>query len=85
MASNSSAPLATRVSPEEAELIEEAVEEGGYSTSFVMERAVRYYIMKNPDNLPALQPDEDELGPLESLDLLPQDLVDRGTWRPLNR
>lgn len=76
-----SEPFATRLTPEEAQRITDAIEVTGDTKSDFVARSIRYYILENPDNIPALQPEGQEIaedqsdspdrGPLEELGILP--------------
>ena len=63
--------FATRLSSREAERIHEAVEETGLSRSELIGWGFRWYMAKNPNNIPAFRLVEPEVGPLAELDILP--------------
>lgn len=57
MRSHSSEAFATRLPAQEAEQIEAAIEDTGWSESDFVRYAIRYYVTRNPDDIPALYPD----------------------------
>lgn len=50
--------FATRLSADEAELIEAVIEETGWLKSDLVRRAVQHYMVENPDNVRVLTPDD---------------------------
>lgn len=77
-------PFATRLPGEEARRLQTALRETGRTQSEHVARAIRYYHRENPDNIPALHPEDQEnpedqsdnpdWGPLEELGILPPDV-----------
>jgi predicted DNA-binding protein len=57
MRARSSEAFATRLPAQEAEQIEEAIEDTGWSKSDFVRHAIRYYVSRNPDDIPSLYPD----------------------------
>lgn len=57
--------FATRVSTEEAERINAALEQTGQSRSDLVGNALRYYTRENPDNISAFRPESGH-DPLEN-------------------
>jgi len=74
MTSGDTEAFATRLAAEEASSVNEAIEQTGLSKSDFVARSVRYYLIKNLDNIPALQADELTMGPLEKAGILPPEL-----------
>jgi len=72
--------FATRLTSEEASYANEVIEQTGLSRSDFVARSVQYYLIKNPDNIPALQADELTRGPLEKAGILPPEL--ETIWPP---
>ena len=58
MRSRSSTAFATRLSGEEAALVEDAIRETEQTPTELLRRAVEYYIQENPDRIEAFYPDE---------------------------
>lgn len=54
MRSRSSTAFAARLPAGEADQVEEAIEQTGWSQSKFVRRALQYYISRNPDDIPAL-------------------------------
>jgi metal-responsive CopG/Arc/MetJ family transcriptional regulator len=54
MRSRSSTAFAARLPAREAEQVEEALEQTGWSQSEFVRRALQYYISQNPDDIPTL-------------------------------
>lgn len=63
-----STAFATRVSAEEAERIEAALEQRGATQSEFVEAALRYYMEKNPDDIPALRAESENNRPIGGTD-----------------
>jgi hypothetical protein len=80
MTSGDTEAFATRLTAEEASYVNEAIEQTGLSQSDFVARSVRYYLIENPDNIPALQADELKIGPLEKAGILPPEL--ETIWAP---
>lgn len=57
MRSRSSKAFATRLPAQEAEQVEAAIEETGWSKSDFVRQAIRYYVTRNPDDIPPLYPE----------------------------
>jgi hypothetical protein len=57
MRARSSEAFATRLPAQEAEQIEAAIEDTSWSKSDFVRHAIRYYVTRNPDDIPALYPD----------------------------
>jgi hypothetical protein len=58
MRSRSSTAYATRLPDEQAALVEDAFEETDRSPTELFQRAVEYYVRKNPNWIQAFYPDE---------------------------
>jgi predicted DNA-binding protein len=56
MPTQNSKAFATRLPADEAERIEAAVEQTEQTKSAFIKRAVRYYVIKNPDDIAVLYP-----------------------------
>jgi hypothetical protein len=63
--------FATRLSAEEAERVQEALDQTNRFRSDLLALGFRYYMAKNPDNIPAFRPDDPDLDPLAELGILP--------------
>lgn len=61
MTSRTSRAFAGRLPAEKADLLEAAIEESNETKSDIVERALCYYLQRNPDRLDALRP----MGPLD--------------------
>lgn len=61
--------FATRVSAEEAERINAALEQTGQSRSRLVGDALRNYMQKNPDDIPAFRTESEGQSPLGELDI----------------
>ena len=57
MSEESSTAFATRLPSEEARQLESIIEATGQSQSDVLRRAIRFYLDRNPDGVPALYPE----------------------------
>ena len=62
--------FATRLPTKEAERVLEAVEQMDWSRATLLERALRYYIDENPDDIPAFRVRNHHDGPLEKAGIL---------------
>jgi len=69
MESEPTKAFATRLPLSEAELLEEAIDETGRTTSDLVQRALRHYMTENPDRIQALYPEK-------SLDRFVSELVE---------
>lgn len=58
METESTKAFATRLPAEEAEVLDEVVAEIGLTRSAVVRKAIRFYLVKNPDNATALTPED---------------------------
>lgn len=70
MTAGETVAFATRLRAEEAELIKEAVDQAGISRSELLAFGFRYYMDKNPDNIPAFRPEGQDLCYLEEAGIL---------------
>jgi len=61
--------FATRVSAEEAERIEAALEHTGQTQSDLVGDGLRYYIQENPDDVPAFRSESEGQDPPGELDI----------------
>lgn len=57
MRSKTSEAFATRLSNEEATMVNDAVDETGGTKADFVRRAIRYYVAENPDRIVALCPE----------------------------
>jgi len=58
MESGRTEPVAGRVPLEQAELLEQSVDEQDCTKAELVQRAVEYYIDRNPDEIPAFFPED---------------------------
>ena len=76
--------FATRLPAKEAERVLEAVEQTDWSRATLLERALRYYIDGNPDDIPAFRVGNHNDGPLEKAGILPEE-ANEDTLQRTNR
>lgn len=62
--------FATRLSADEAERIRDALNQTDLSRCDLLARGFRYYMAKNPHDIPAFRPEDPKRGPLEDLGIL---------------
>lgn len=65
--------FATRIPAKQAEQVVEAVEQTDWSRATLLERALRYYIDENPDDLRAFKDGNHQDGLLEKAGILPKE------------
>ena len=78
MTTDETEPFATRLTPEEAAQIQEAVDKTELSRSDLLSLGFRYYMDQNPHDIPAFRPNDPDLGYLEQEGILPRQ--DNGEW-----
>jgi hypothetical protein len=83
MESSTSEAFATHLPTEVATRFEEARAQTELSTSDFVPRGLRHYVQQNQGNIPACDPDEDELGPSQHLGVLPRGPGIGRKWTPL--
>lgn len=71
MRSAKTEPFATRLSVQEAELIQNATEQTDLSRSDLLALAFRWYMAENPDDIPAFCSAEPVTDALTELEILP--------------
>lgn len=73
MVTGESEAFATRLPAREAERVLEAVEQTDRTRASLLERALRYYLAENPDDIPVLRDGDHQAGPLEKAGILPEE------------
>ena len=65
--------FATRLPAKEAERVVEAVQQTDWTRASLLERALRYYLAENPDDIPVFRDEDHQVGPLEKAGILPEE------------
>lgn len=73
MVTGESEAFATRLPAREADQVLEAVEQTDWTRASLLERALRYYLAENPDDIPVFRDGDHQVGPLEKAGILPEE------------